>query len=165
MEGVRGSIPLPPTTETSANQRKLDISATGDRASTSLNEPRTVPSGPIDLGKRRAKRSRKVLDGPHQKRSPTLASNKRRANRLNKCSNRKSTAARPGAQESERHFYWIADGQTNIGFVEQVEETYRAISADEWGLCTFDGLKAAADAFSACHEKSSHGERLDGGAP
>jgi hypothetical protein len=87
---------------------------------------------------------------PHrpQKRSPTLAANKRRANRLNKCSKRKSTAARPNAQGPARHFYWIADGQTNIGFVEQVGKSYRAIGADEKELGTFNSLKSAADAVS-----------------
>lgn len=96
-----------------------------------------------------------------RKRSPTLAANKRRANRLNKCSKRKSTATRPDAQESERHFYWIAHGQTNAGFIEQVDATYRAISADEQDLGTFGSLKAAADAVSARYAKGSHTEPLE----
>jgi hypothetical protein len=166
MEGVRGSIPLPPTTETPPNQAKIDTSEIGDRASTSLNETRTVPSSPVSLGKRRARRSRKIPEGRQVDKSeaPPRRPAEHGANRVNMCSDRKPTAAKPDAQEPERRFYWIANGQTNIGFVEQVDETYRAISADEWGLCTFDSLKAAADAFSAYHEKSSHGERLDGGA-
>lgn len=116
------------------------------------------------LGKRRAKGSRKVLDGPHQKRSPTLAANKRRANRLNKCSEQKSTAARPNAQGLERHFYWIAYGQTNVGFVEQVDDTYRAIGADEQELGTFASLKAAADAVSATRVQGSCAESCSEGA-
>ena len=102
-------------------------------------------------------------DGPPQKRkkrSPTLAANKRRANRLNKCSDHKSTATRPDAQEPERHFYWIAHGQTNAGFVEQLDETYKAIDADEKELGTFDSLKAAADAVSARYDYDSRVKSL-----
>jgi hypothetical protein len=84
-----------------------------------------------------------------KKRHPTLAANKRRANRLDKCSKPKSTATKPDAQEPEQHFYWVTHGQTNAGFVEQVDETYRAIGADERDLGTFNSLKAAADAVSA----------------
>jgi hypothetical protein len=111
-----------------------------------------VPNSPASLGKRRAKRSRKVPDGPPRKRqkgSPASPASENGANRERKCSKRKFTAARSNAQEPERHFYWIAHGQTNVGFVEQVGETYKALGADEQELGTFDSLKAAADAFSA----------------
>ena len=164
MEGVAGSIPAPPTTKSRANRHKHSGSTVDVPASTSLNEPRTVPKRVDRLGKRRAKRSRKVLNGPPQKRSPTLAANKRRANRLNKCSKRKSTAARPKAQEPERRFYWITSGQVNIGFVEQIDETYRAISADERDLGTFSIFKAAADAVSAQYEKCSRAGTFSEGA-
>jgi hypothetical protein len=93
-------------------------------------------------------RSGRSTGDPPQKRSPASPASENGANRVKKCSKRKSTAARPNAQEPEQHFYWIADGQTNIGFVEQVDETYKAISADERELGTFDSLKAAANAVS-----------------
>jgi hypothetical protein len=115
------------------------------------------------LGKSRAKRSRKVPDGPPQKLSPTVAGKKRRANREKKFSGPKSIAARPNAQGPERHFYWIAHGQTNIGFIVQIGETYRAIGAGERKLGTFASLKAAADAVSAHYDKSSCAELLDEG--
>jgi hypothetical protein len=110
----------------------------------------SAAAGTERRGKRRVKRSRKVPDGPPplSKRSPASPASENGANRLNKCSKRKSTSARPNAQEPERHFYWIAHGQTNIGFVEQLGDTYKAIGADERELGTFDSLKAAADAIS-----------------
>jgi hypothetical protein len=86
--------------------------------------------------------------GP-RKRSPASPASENGANRELKCSKRQSTATRPNAQEPERHFYWVTHGQTNIGFVEQVDKTYKAISADDRDLGTFDCLKAAADAVSA----------------
>ena len=151
--GSRVRIPSPAPNKSLENQREHGVSADHVLASNGLNEPRTVPKNVDCLGKRRARRSRKIPEGPPeetppQKRSPTLAASKRRANRIKKCSDRKSTAARAKAQEPEQHFYWIADGQINIGFVEQVAETYKAISADERELGTFDSLKAAADAIS-----------------
>jgi hypothetical protein len=108
-----------------------------------------------------------VPDGPPQKRkkrSPTLAANKRRANREKKFSEQKSTATRPDAQEPERHFYWVAHGQTNAGFVEQVDHTYTAIGVDERELGTFDNLKAAADAVSARYDQDSCAESCSEGA-
>jgi hypothetical protein len=69
--------------------------------------------------------------------------------RKSKFSKRKSTPRRPDAQEPERHFYWIADGQTNIGFVDRVDHIYKALGSDERELGTFDTFKAAADAVSA----------------
>jgi hypothetical protein len=94
------------------------------------------------------------MDGPtrRKKRSPASPASENGANRVNKCSKRKSTAARPNAQEPERHFYWIADGQTNVGFVEQIGASYKALAADERALGTFGSLKAAADAVSAACE-------------
>jgi hypothetical protein len=65
-----------------------------------------------------------------------------------KSSRQKSAVRRPDTQEPERHFYWVADGQTNIGFVEQIDKTYKALSADERELGRFDSLTAAADAVS-----------------
>ena len=162
MEGVRGSIPLPPTTETAQNQRKFDASAVRGRASTSLNEPRTVPSGAVHLGKRRAKRSRKVLDGsaPLSKRSPASPASETGPSRNSK---RKFAAAQPNAQDVERHFYWVVRGETSVGVIVQIGKTYKSISADERELRT-DTLKAAAaDAISASYDKSSQTELLDEG--
>jgi hypothetical protein len=60
MEGVAGSIPAPPTTETQQNQPKHSASLVDVSASIGLNEPRTVPKRAMHLGKRRAKRSHRV---------------------------------------------------------------------------------------------------------
>jgi hypothetical protein len=84
-----------------------------------------------------------------KKRSPASPASENGANRSNKYSKRKSTATRPNAQATERHFFWVTHGQTSAGFVEQVDETYKALGADERELGTFDSLKAAADAVSA----------------
>jgi hypothetical protein len=62
------------------------------------------------------------------------------------------------------HFYWVTHGQTNAGFVEQVDEIYRAIGADEQELGIFDSLKAAADAVSATYVQDSRAESCSGGA-
>jgi hypothetical protein len=148
--GSRVRIPSPAPNKSKKNQPQHGATSDDVPASIGLNEPRTVPNCLNGLGKRRAKRSRKVPDGPPlQKRSPASPASENGANRLNKCSDRKSTAVRPNAQEPERHFYWIAYGQTNVGFVEQVDETYTAIAADERPLGAFDSLTAAADAVSA----------------
>jgi hypothetical protein len=63
---------------------------------------------------------------------------------------RRSPASRgTPVQEPERHFFWITYGQINAGFVDQVDDAYKAISADEQNLGTFNNLTAAADAVSA----------------
>jgi hypothetical protein len=112
-----------------------------------------VPNYLDRLGKRRAKRSRKVPDGPPQKRSPALAANKRRANRRIKKSQRKNnTKAGQDSQATDRHFFWITHGQTNLGFVEQIGETYKALDSDEQPIGLFDTLKGAADAVGAACE-------------
>src|SRR5271168_2174170 len=95
------------------------------------------------------------MDGPskRKKRSPALVGSKRRANRKNeKFQQKNNTKSGPKTQDIERHFYWVTRGQTNVGFVEQIGEDYRAIDADERGLGTFGSLKAAADAVSAIYE-------------
>jgi hypothetical protein len=134
-------------------------------ASISLNEPRTVPRCPAGLGKLRAKRSRKVPDGPPQKRSPALAANKRRANRkIKKLEAVKGTKSKATPQAVERHFFYITHGQTNLGSVEQVGETYKAIGAGERDLGTFGSLKPAADAVSAIYSQGSCAEPCSEGA-
>jgi hypothetical protein len=108
-------------------------------------------------GKRRAKRSRKVPDGPSlQKRSPAMPASTNGANRKSKFVSRKNnTKAAQKYQATERHFFYITHGQTNLGFVEQVGETYEAIGADERDLGTFSSLKPAADAVSASYNQGS----------
>jgi hypothetical protein len=110
------------------------------------------PSDGITGGspKKAAKKRRK--NDAKQKRSPASpASETGRSRKLrkSKSSKRKSTARRLDAQELEQNFYWIAAGQTNIGFVEQLDKTYKALGADERELGNFDSLKAAADAVHA----------------
>jgi hypothetical protein len=87
-----------------------------------------------------------------KKRSPASPASENGAHRELKCSKRKSTSARPDAQERNRHFYWIADGRTNAGLVKQIGESYKALAADERPLGNFANLAAAADAVSAAYE-------------
>jgi hypothetical protein len=47
---------------------------------------------------------------------------------------------------------WVTSGSQNIGFVEQIGESYSAIAADGRALGVFNSLKAAADAISAAYE-------------
>ena len=157
--GSRVRIPSPAPNKSPENQHERCVSCGDFPASIGLNEPRTVPKRPADLGKRRAKRSRKVPDGPPQKRSPASPASENGAIREIKCSDRKFSAAGPNAQELERHFYWIAHGQTNVGFVEQVEED-KTLGADERDLGSFDSLKAAADAVTARYDQNSCAELL-----
>ena len=126
-------------------------SATGHKCVSVLLANQQSASGrKAEVRRPRAKRSRKVSDGPPplENGSPTLAGNKREANR-EKSQRKNNTKAETKPQDAERHFFWIASGQVNLGFVEQVDETYKAISADERDLGTFGSLKAAADAVSA----------------
>jgi hypothetical protein len=67
----------------------------------------------------------------------------------------KDTKSEATPQAVERHFFYITHGQTNLGFVEQVGETYEAIGADERDLGTFSSLKPAADAVSASYNQGS----------
>jgi hypothetical protein len=101
-----------------------------------------------------AKRRRKVTDGPPKKRNPTLAGNKRRADRNHRKSQRETnnTKARTKPQDAERRFLWVTSGSRNIGFIEQIGDSYNAIAADERALGVFGSLTAALDAVSAAHE-------------
>jgi hypothetical protein len=94
----------------------------------------------------------RLISKRRKRRSPASPASENGANRELKYNKRKSTSARPDAQGPERHFYWIADGQTNAGFVEQIGESYNALAADERALGTFANLTAAADAVSAAYE-------------
>jgi hypothetical protein len=109
-----------------------------------------MPNCADHLGKRRAKRSRKVPDGPPQKRSPAVPASTNGANRKSKfVSQKDNTKSAQKSQEIERHFFYVTHGQTNAGFIEQVDQTYRAIAPDERIIGTFNSIKAAADAVSA----------------
>jgi hypothetical protein len=84
--------------------------------------------------------------------SPASETGRSRKLRKSKSSKRKSTARRSDAQESERRFFWVAHGQINAGFVEQIDEIYKALDVNERELGSFGSLKAAADAVSASFE-------------
>jgi hypothetical protein len=104
------------------------------------------------LGKRRAKRSRKVPDGPPlQKRSPASPASENGANRKSKSSQTQDKKSCPKTQDVERHFLWISHGQTTVGFVEQTGKSFVATSPDGRELGIFGDLKAAADATSAAY--------------
>jgi hypothetical protein len=115
-------------------------------------------NGPLDgitrgSTKKAAKKRRK--SGPRHKlspASPVSETGRSRKLRKSQSSKRKSTARRPDAQESERHFFWITHGQINAGFVEQIDKIYKALDVAERELGIFDCLKAAADAVSASFE-------------
>jgi hypothetical protein len=74
--GSRVRIPSPAPNKPTENRHQSLCFGDAVPASISLNEPRTVPTCAPQLGKRRAKRSRKVPDGPPQKRSPASAATK-----------------------------------------------------------------------------------------
>ena len=124
------------------NQRQRRCCGDHVPASNSLNEPRTVPNCLASLGKRRAKRSRKVLRS--QKRSPAPAATERRAK--GKSSQAGTTRAALRSQARERHFFWITHGHTNVGFVSQVGSEFTARDADGRKIGLFASLKAAAGA-------------------
>jgi hypothetical protein len=154
MEGVRGSIPLPPTTETQQNRHKHSIFAEDVPASSCLNKPRTVPKSPEDLGTKRARRSRKVPEEPtRQKRSPASPASENGAKR--KPSHRKNTKSRADAQESASKIFWITHGTTNIGYVRQSAASYEALDNDERLLGIFGSLREAADAVDAAFDGSN----------
>jgi hypothetical protein len=46
----------------------------------------------------------------------------------------------------ERHFFFVADGQTNLGFVAQSGSTFTASNDDGRKIGIFPNLRAAADA-------------------
>jgi hypothetical protein len=68
--GSRVRIPSPAPNKSLKNQGQRCIFDGDVRASISLNEPGTVPSSLADLGKRRAKRSRNIPDGPPKQTPP-----------------------------------------------------------------------------------------------
>jgi hypothetical protein len=96
--GSRVRIPSPAPKKSAKNQRQRCIFDGDVRASISLNEPRTVPSCLADLGKRGAKRSRNILDGPPPKRTPTSAATEHRAHVQSGPAWWPSTQAQPSAR-------------------------------------------------------------------
>jgi hypothetical protein len=99
-------------------------------------------------------RSGKATGDPPQKRSPALVGSKRRADRNNEKSQREKNYTKAGqdSQAIERRLFWVTHGQTNVGFVEQIGKSYKAIAADERILGAFGSLKEAANAVSAACE-------------
>jgi hypothetical protein len=76
----------------------------------------------------------------------------RRANRkIKKLDAVKDTKSEATPQAVERHFFYVTNGQTNIGFVKQIGEIYKALDSDEQQIGSFDALKAAADAVNAAY--------------
>jgi hypothetical protein len=106
---------------------------------------------------------KRTFDAAIKQSSGPLVATKRAANSKNKSLRKNNTKTRQDSQATERHFYWVTHGQTNAGFVDQVDGTYKAIGADERELGTFSTFKAAADAVSARHDRGSRLELLDGG--
>jgi hypothetical protein len=156
MEGVTGSIPVPPTTETQQNQHECGALADDVPASSCLNKPRTVPKCPKDLGTTRARRSRKVPEEPPvQKRSPASPASENGAKRNNQSSPRHNTKARSASQDSECRFLWLTRGATNLGFIEQAGDVYKALGNDERVLGSFSSLQDAADAVDAAFNGSA----------
>jgi hypothetical protein len=100
------------------------------------------------LGKRRAKRSRKVPDGPPQKRSPASPASETGPNRKSQSSQRHNKKTEPKAQGAERHFFYVTHGQTGVGCVAQAGDVFAASDADGRKIGVFESLKAAADALS-----------------
>jgi hypothetical protein len=108
--------------------------------------------------------TRKVPEGPPQKRSPALGGNKRRANReFGKSERQNSTKAGQDSQATECRPFWVTHGQANIGFVQQAGKRYTAKDADERDIGLFDSLKPAADAVGARYDKNSCAKLLDQG--
>jgi hypothetical protein len=87
-----------------------------------------VPSRLAGLGKRRAKRSRKVLAG--QKRNVAPGATERRAHSNGKASHIETTEGARRSEARERHFFWVAHGQSNIGFVSHLGSEFTARDAD-----------------------------------
>jgi hypothetical protein len=106
---------------------------------------------PADLGKRRAKRSRKVPDRPPQKRSPAPGATGSGTKRFRKASQKQNTKSDVKAQAVERHSFAVYDGQVAIGLVEQADQSFAATTPDGRELGVFSSLKAAADAISAAY--------------
>jgi hypothetical protein len=103
-------------------------------------------------GKRRAKRSRKVPDGPSlQKRSPASPASENGANRKSKSSQKQITKVAPKSQASERHFFWVTDGQITAGYVERADNQFEAFTADGHRLGIYSTLKAASKAIPVAH--------------
>jgi hypothetical protein len=110
------------------------------------------PSDGIPGGSSKKVAKKRRRSGAKQKRnpaSPASETGRSRKLRKSKSRKRKSTARRPDAQEPERRFFWVTHGQINAGFVQQVDDVYKALGADERELGNFDTLKSAADAVSA----------------
>jgi hypothetical protein len=136
------------------NRRKCSTSGADASASTSLNEPRTVPNCADRLGKRRAKRSRKVPDGPPITRSPTPVDETGAGPKANNSSLRKNKNSKKPTktQEIERHHLAVSDGHVTVGFIDQEGECFSSTDADGRKLGVFQSLRTAFYAVSVACE-------------
>jgi hypothetical protein len=131
----------------------------------------------VDRGNERTEEDRKGISGIFRDRESRTESRKtsRSAERPRSGRSGKATGDPPKkrrkkrakvaqkSQATEEHFFYVTHGQTNAGLVRQVDETYKAIGADEQELGTFGNLKAAADAVSAHYDQNSRAELLHEG--
>jgi hypothetical protein len=92
------------------------------------------------LGKRRAKRSRKVLDGRRQENRPSSS--------LASAARPKGKAA-PPTGHVERRSFAITDGHVTAGYVEQTDDRFEAFTADGQSFGIHPTLKAASRAIPA----------------
>ena len=148
---VRIPSPAPITHNENAEKSAHSLRSSDDvLASIGLNKPRTVPTCPIDLGKRRAKRSRKVPDGPpDKKRSPASVGAERGADRRNSksLSCKISSKRCPSTQESDR---WLSvyDGRIRLGSIIGNGDKFSVILPNGALLGSFKTLRQASAAIS-----------------
>jgi hypothetical protein len=143
--GAMGGFPSPAPNKSLENQHQC-VSIGDVPASTSLNEPRTVPTCPADLGKRRAKRSRKVPDGaPLQKRRAGSASTEHGS----KSKSRSPRKTQEPVQAAKQQSLYVYDGQIWLGRIEKDGDLgFAAFTTADGLLGSFENLKAAADAVA-----------------
>jgi hypothetical protein len=145
--GSRVRIPSPAPNKAPRNQYQDSCFGDDIPASICLNEPRTAPNFLAGLGKRRAKRSCKVLRGL-QRRGIALAAAEREAPSKGKSSQADTTKGASKSQTCERHFFWVTHSQINVGFVAQAGDDFTARDASGRKIGVFESLKTAADAVS-----------------
>ena len=61
------------------------------------------------------------------------------------------------SQASARHFFYIADGQTNLGFVAQDGDAFTAKDVDGRKIGVFESLKAASNAVGESYGRAGSG--------
>jgi hypothetical protein len=150
--GSRVRIPSPAPNKSPENQHQRCVCGGDVSASICLNEPRTVPNSLAGLGKRRAKRSRKVPErSPLQKRRAGSAATERGSK--SKSRSHCKTTLRQGPAQAPRHpSLYVYDGQICLGRIEQDgDHGFAAFTTADCPLGSFGDLKAAADAVGAAN--------------